>query len=418
MRVGLAFPWRGIRVRDHGSAQRIGLLVDFLRERVDDIRVLSPSPAEAGVDGNVGYTSYELTPDEARREHELRRKVRSAARLATGSDLAPNEELWLCKHVEHRFLPTLVSALQEVVDWSDVILVSFTFWSRAVARMARRKGIPLIVTTHDVGSDQVESSALLRWLTRRLEVGGLAKAKYRFASSERDQRRFRAHGVTTEIVLPGVDMSRPLRASASFDGDEPWRQRFGLPLGKAICLFVGTSHGPNVPAVRAIRGLADRLAGQGRDDILFLVVGDAAPPERRGTFIALGGIEQPALDALYLMSDVVLVPLQAGTGTSRKTLEALAFGKPILGTGMGFRGIPVSSGLNGIVSDDLASWPELVRKLVADVELRRTLAVEARELARVFDYRVVYERYAEIISAAGRGQDRPPRLSPCQRGPG
>ena len=110
------------------------------------------------------------------------------------------------------------------------------------------------------------------------------------------------------------DLSRPLRASASFDG-EHWRQRFDLPLGKAIWLFVGTSHGPNVPAVRAIRGLADRLAGQGRDDILFLVVGDAAPPERRGTFIALGGIEQPALDALYLMSDVVLVPLQAGTGT-------------------------------------------------------------------------------------------------------
>jgi glycosyltransferase involved in cell wall biosynthesis len=118
------------------------------------------------------------------------------------------------------------------------------------------------------------------------------------------------------------------------------------------------------------------------------------------------------------MSDVVLVPLQAGTGTSRKTLEALAFGKPILGTGMGFRGIPVSSGLNGIVADDLASWPELVRKLVADVELRRTLAVEARELAQVFDYRVVYERYAEIIWAAGRGQDRPARQSPCQRGPG
>ena len=104
--------------------------------------------------------------------------------------------------------------------------------------------------------------------------------------------------------------------------------------------------------MRAIRGLADRLAGQGRDDILFLVVGDAAPAERRGTFIALGGIEQPALDALYLMSDVVLVLLQAGTGTYRKTLEALAFGKPILGTGMGFRGIPVSSGLNGIVADD------------------------------------------------------------------
>ena len=54
---------------------------------------------------------------------------------------------------------------------------------------------------------------------------------------------------------------------------------------------------------------------------------------------------------------------------------------------------------------------------MADVELRRTLAVEARELAQVFDYRVAYERYAEIISAAGRGQEWPAR-PPYQRGPG
>jgi len=102
------------------------------------------------------------------------------------------------------------------------------------------------------------------------------------------------------------------------------------------------------------------------------------------------------------MAALALVPLTAGTGISRKTLDALAFGKPILATSVGFRGLSVESGTHGIVCDDLAAYPDRILEILADANLRRRLAAGARAVAATFDYRRVYRRYLEVIADGRR----------------
>jgi len=72
--------------------------------------------------------------------------------------------------------------------------------------------------------------------------------------------------------------------------------------------------------------------------------------ERSG-LIQLGRVPADALAALYSLAVFVVVPLLSGTGTSLKVIEAMGYGKVVIGTGIAFRGIPVSDGVEAIVVD-------------------------------------------------------------------
>jgi glycosyltransferase involved in cell wall biosynthesis len=51
--------------------------------------------------------------------------------------------------------------------------------------------------------------------------------------------------------------------------------------------------------------------------------------------------EVAALVPYYRATRCVIAPMVSGTGTSIKTIEALALGKPFVGTSKAFRGMPI-----------------------------------------------------------------------------
>jgi glycosyltransferase involved in cell wall biosynthesis len=85
----------------------------------------------------------------------------------------------------------------------------------------------------------------------------------------------------------------------------------------------------------------------------------------------------------YSAADVVLIPTFAFEATSIAAIEAMAFGKPVLGTNVG--------GLNDILDDNvtgmlvkplLADLAEGILCLLADDDLRLRLGQEAQRKAR------------------------------------
>jgi glycosyltransferase involved in cell wall biosynthesis len=54
----------------------------------------------------------------------------------------------------------------------------------------------------------------------------------------------------------------------------------------------------------------------------------------------------------YERAHAVIVPLFEGSGTSLKVIEAMAYGRPVVATGVGARGLPVVAGVHYLEADD------------------------------------------------------------------
>jgi hypothetical protein len=87
------------------------------------------------------------------------------------------------------------------------------------------------------------------------------------------------------------------------------------------------------------------------------------------------------------LTDLVLIPLSSGTGSSLKTIEAMAAGKLVLGTTVAFRGLAVPSGVHALIEDSIDRYRKRIRTLLNDKPVHVRLATAARQLATGFDFR-------------------------------
>ena len=129
----------------------------------------------------------------------------------------------------------------------------------------------------------------------------------------------------------------------------------------------------------------------------FVIVGGCWPIEQEGNFISLGKVSDELLTYLYQRATLVLSPLSSGTGMSVKTIEAMAYGKVILGTSVGFRGYPVESGVNCVVCDNLDDYPEKIGHLIQQPEVLNRIGQQAKEFAQDYDYHLLYKTYLDLI---------------------
>ena len=151
----------------------------------------------------------------------------------------------------------------------------------------------------------------------------------------------------------------------------------------------------------AVTLLAERLRGT---RVLFLALGDTAPPEQIGPCASLRFV--PHLKNLadvagYFQAADVYLHAAAADTFPRAVLEALACGTPVVGTNVG--GIPEQ--LRSLETDkptgilvapgDPESMALAIEKLLTDEPLRQTLAANAVADARErFD--VVHQAHSQL----------------------
>lgn len=404
-KVALFYPWGDIQERQSGASQRVGHLIDYLRDQGLPIGVFSIGAGASGWRNGVYYADYAPTGDWG----NLTQRVYQEAFLTWQNifDLTPAlnqqdlESAWLpWIYYAFRFDPNFKSWLEEITDWADIVILEYPFWAGTLAPICQGKNIPLILTAHDVLAKQLDPQSPLAKIALYEEIQALKQAGAVVTLSPLDQTFFAEKGVKSHCVPIGLDLAKIecQRAQASLDlgltlnVNRDWRRPF--------CLFIGSPHGPNLRAVEWLKNWS-REPGLTWD---FLVLGGCCPPEQSGAFFALGKVSEEILVELYRRAALVVIPLESGTGMSVKTLEALAWGKAVLGTSVAFRGYPVQSGIHCLVNDALEDYPQRIQTLLDQPEFRQQLERGAGQFAQGYDYRRLYATYRELILTSALGQ--------------
>jgi glycosyltransferase involved in cell wall biosynthesis len=217
---------------------------------------------------------------------------------------------------------------------------------RQVVRSDER--VPMILETHDIlaeflhgrgeinpwthGHDPVD-----RLLHSELSYLGKSEVLVHLSVDDFNFFKLRLPHKRHVLVMPTIDETFVSDIAAAHQSST---DSFDL-------LFVGTSTDPNRAAIKwffeqvwpliADRGYGVKIVGQ-----VDLLVRTSLPDiyeAYRSYFV--GPIPIAELRSAYRAARCVFAPMVSGTGISIKTIEALALGKPFVGTSKAYRGMPM-----------------------------------------------------------------------------
>jgi polysaccharide biosynthesis protein PslH len=210
----------------------------------------------------------------------------------------------------------------------------------------RRSRIPIILDTHDIQSNLIlERGDVNPWTKKqdsldrlvRTEIGMLQKVDVLVHLSVDDIRFFREHLPQKRHVLsmPTIDETFVSTVNAT-----------PAPADIIDLLFVGQSHAPNLAAMKwFFREVWPRIAHRGYSvkvvGAIDLFVRQYLPQiyeQFRPCFVG----QTADLAPYYRAARCVIAPMVSGSGISIKTIEALALGKPFVGTSKAYRGMEMA----------------------------------------------------------------------------
>ena len=283
----------------------------------------------------------------------------------------------------------------------------------AALDLCRRERVPLIVTSQ--GGDLAEGSRY----ERRPAVMDRIRATLRDAAAVTNISRYmrdralaiepscapRMHDIPNAVDLP--DLRRPPAATPAVPGLD----------GRPFVLFLGRLH-PR----KGVDVLIDAwgklpagptqlvIAGTGREDERLRA--RAAVSASTRTIHLIGRADGDVKRWLLQNAAVVVAPTRTWEGMPVVVLEALACGRPVIGSDVG--GIvdlvlPDRTGLL-VPKEDPAALAAALARLLADAPLRNRLSRGAIDFIAPFDWSVVAGRYVDLYTRLLG--DRGPTTSP------
>jgi glycosyltransferase involved in cell wall biosynthesis len=367
-------------------------LIDLLKASGREVAVLMPHSSLSQQCGRVSVYEYEdesLSPDRNERlaAFVLFMRVTSLGRSRPGEWLFYLHRFWNRSRA-------FKLALNKSLIGCSAVVVEYTFFADMVKTFASAKRIPMIVTAHDVLAmkiaDRTVSEKLLKLEARRLGLADLA-----VSVSREDRDRFLASGVDT-VVIPNSVTIQGLKRLAV---DEARRMLASEKIGleSPFVVFFGSDYLANHQARDILRSIAPQLDRLVPGTKVIVAGGCARPEHSAANFCCLGVVSEELKAALYQLSSAVVIPLLQGTGTSLKTIEAFAYGRPVIGTALAFRGLPIENRVHALIEDDLRSLAERVAEVLRDGDLAFRMGEHAQNVAMRFDYRETYRPYIEFL---------------------
>lgn len=267
-------------------------------------------------------------------------------------------------------------------------------WTAPVALWLRRRiGVPVVLMQENVEYHKFVrfglTSPFLR-VIKWLEGWACRSVDRVLALSEVDRDlMIELYGVPPErfrLVPHGVD---PTLFAYRPEGAAVARQKLGLASDVPLLTFVGKLD--YIPNVRAVEYIAERIAPavwERYPAARFVIIGQggASLTKYASSGIIFAGFvdarptAHPNLSDYLSASDVVLVPLDAGSGTRLKVLEAAANARPIVSTRLGAEGQEFVDGQEILLTDAVdEAFVAATLRLLADADLRQRLGQAARD---------------------------------------
>jgi glycosyltransferase involved in cell wall biosynthesis len=109
---------------------------------------------------------------------------------------------------------------------------------------------------------------------------------------------------------------------------------------------------------------------------------------------------------------VAVVPLRIGTGSRLKALEAMAAGRPVVGTSIGLGGLEAEPGRDALIADDAESFAEVVLRCLDDGGLAASVAARGRHLVESrYSWSRIGREYAALLDERVANASGGPRSS-------
>jgi glycosyltransferase involved in cell wall biosynthesis len=413
IKVAILYPWGNIQERTSGASQRTGLLLDYLKEQCHRIRFCTLESQRSQWQGGIHYDYYEphfpqenLVQSVYSDAYQSWRQALNISSHKLNEILNPEESThtWLpWIYYQFRFDPDFQAWLEKITDWADVVILEYPFWAASLAKICAPKKTRWILTAHDVLAKNLPLDTVLGQITLAEELAALRQADAVVTLSSADQSFFQDYGITSHCVPIGIDLRKIQRSLYQNKNEVTTLLQTALnnlginfDLTSPFCLFVGSQHQPNIEAAQQIRAWSQTFQSS-ISSINFVIVGSCWQSEATGQFLSLGKVDANLLGLLYQKAALVLAPLSSGTGMSVKILEAMVYGRVILGTSIAFRGYPIQSGIQAVLWEALEDYPRQIEQLLQQPDHLQQIGQQAQKFAEGYDYRQLYKTYLDLI---------------------
>ncbi|MEQ1785813.1 MAG: glycosyltransferase [Acidimicrobiales bacterium] len=263
-------------------------------------------------------------------------------------------------------------------------------------------GLPTVLTLHNLPSRMAGhlaaiSSGRRRWVHERDERISLAY-----------ERRV-AEASTRAVVVSGQDAATLDRPCVVIPNGVDIDVLTPTPLARgAGIVFVGAlDTGPNRDGARWLAEAVLPLVRARRSDAHLEIVGSRPSAD----VVALGSLEgvtvrpdvpdvRPYLEA----ARVAAVAIRIGSGTRLKALEAMALGRPVVGTSIGLEGLAVEPEVHALVADDAVTFAAALVELIEDGPRAEALAGAGRTLVEDrFGWTAIGASFSALVREAATG---------------
>ncbi len=268
----------------------------------------------------------------------------------------------------------------------------------------RGTATPMILETHDVQSHLLQQIGELNPWTHKpdlldrtihSEFSLLERADVLVHLSVDDFRFFQTGlpGKPHVLAMPAIDETYIAAVQAA----APLKEKIDL-------LFAGQNHAANLAAVKWFLEQVWPLLAESHYNLAIVGAVDSLVresfPRLFETFRSCFVGPVADLAPYYRSARCVIAPMVSGTGTSIKTIEALALGKPFVGTLKAFRGMPIERiNAAGIQSYDTPrAFADAVVGILADEQLAGARSRAAYD--SVFSVQANFASRDEAVHAA------------------
>lgn len=375
--------WR----RQTGAQQRIFALADFLRTRDFDLRVCftssltDSSPSEARSIVESGFEIISLIDDW--RPNGVWQKMTWQAKCVANSVFpAPTNP-----HLSTSGKPFTAFKSKEITkrfhqllreETPEIVLIEYATLAYLVPTTENRRNIRFLIDTHDIlwKRNQVFlQNGFHHWvdITSEQETEALKKFDLILAIQP-DEAKQLSDMVHDQV--PVVVVGHPTQAHVSLN---PPRQSKSTVLG-----MLASANDANFQSLTWFFDNVWKRCNHS-NDLQFVLAGSITDSidetELPANVRLLGRIDK--LPEFYDQIDVVINPVQFGTGLKIKTIEAFAFGKPLLSTTHGISGITfASSDPPYLLADTAEEWIESLTRLNQNPDLKSSLSQRAFSFAQ------------------------------------
>jgi sugar transferase (PEP-CTERM/EpsH1 system associated) len=295
-------------------------------------------------------------------------------------------------------------ALDEIISNATIDVVLFE--SVLLAGYQLPSSVSSVIDQHNIEHEildrtyQGEKGILRRWYNRHesqqlkpVELERCRRADAVVVTSDREQQILQKYLPTQAIstVPNGVDIEMFQQAAGAENQEIPGR-----------IVFTGTMN--YYPNTQAALYFARHCWPRIREEVpnaTWQIVGKEPPQEIRA-LAQLPGVEVtgevPDVRPYLAQAEVTLAPLQIGSGTRLKILEALAMEKAMVSTSIGCEGIAVKGNEHLLIANEPEAFTRAVIELLHSPEQRRKMGAAGRALVeQQYSWQQCGERLLDVL---------------------